>query len=819
MDGLPSPRERPPPAPYPSPPSASAATTRGLGAHDPSKPSAYRSLSSSMRRVTHSSVEPARGDFATQVSASAYFDVPSHPKHASVAPARLTRSCHAQRPTIGSYDAWSGVYGDHLGVGKSAVRLSAIPVLSRVLPEDASRSHATYAKRAHEPKRHHHTDPPELDVNTANVLAKQQAQLLELHAQVESLKAALTRSRGRAAGDFASAPFLGTSNGRGSTPGGSARSSTEWRVDSTQRHDGYDGAISHRNPTKPSAVDATTNTLWTPDVERRILRSHQSTAASNSTEQVSTSDLENLNWSYEGGGRKSRGNMTDGGGYTGIGVTSSTAASGHSSYSPFKASAADPLRQSSRSGLRVIRRSIVGFPKPGDDRANPATRLSPAKAEDVVQDGKGYDKGTSLSSAKNQMQMPPLLVPSRPEMRALRNRELVTGDATHAEPPLYAPPSTAQELIPGDIKSTGSAPGLSGSEFGTASTGVRRLIPSRNSAFTPVGNESSNAQIAQSVPTTSANTNTEGDPLRFDLDDPETRWRAAGAAAMIASEFQHTPRASLTLGSGDAVRVSREWGVGASGDSDEPRFHCANDSDKHLNSVFGEHAHTRAREENKMRVVAPVRSFQRVPLFTEGDGSPVSPGRDDDDDSTSEVLRVSRDTFAELSLRGGLAGDDGGDSDDSYDVDDDATDAGTAVTGTTTGRGASEWALPTRWTATQNMSEAVCWEENEDGESEDFDLRQGEGFDNAYYVSSHTSRAEEKYGREGSPLGRSPLGSPTIVGDEPKGGTEPNNQNGWTKDSTEGVPTILYHPMSDDESSDDEEMRAIYAKYNIGATH
>ena len=68
-------------------------------------------------------------------------------------------------------------------------------------------------------------------------------------------------------------------------------------------------------------------------------------------------------------------------------------------------------------------------------------------------------------------------------------------------------------------------------------------------------------------------------------------------------------------------------------------------------------------------------------------------------------------------------------------------------------------------------------------------------------------------------MGRSPLGSPTIVGDEPKGGTEPNNQNGWTKDSTEGVPTILYHPMSDDESSDDEEMRAIYAKYNIGATH
>jgi hypothetical protein len=35
----------------------------------------------------------------------------------------------------------------------------------------------------------------------------------------------------------------------------------------------------------------------------------------------------------------------------------------------------------------------------------------------------------------------------------------------------------------------------------------------------------------------------------------------------------------------------------------------------------------------------------------------------------------------------------------------------------------------------------------------------------------------------------------------------------------EGMPTISYQPMSDDESSDDEEMRAIYAKYDIGATH
>ena len=41
----------------------------------------------------------------------------------------------------------------------------------------------------------------------------------------------------------------------------------------------------------------------------------------------------------------------------------------------------------------------------------------------------------------------------------------------------------------------------------------------------------------------------------------------------------------------------------------------------------------------------------------------------------------------------------------------------------------------------------------------------------------------------------------------------------WPGDAAaEDVPTITYQPMSDDESSDDEEMRAIYAKYSVGAT-
>ena len=74
----------------------------------------------------------------------------------------------------------------------------------------------------------------------------------------------------------------------------------------------------------------------------------------------------------------------------------------------------------------------------------------------------------------------------------------------------------------------------------------------------------------------------------------------------------------------------------------------------------------------------------------EGDGSPVSLGEDAEEDGDSEVLRVSRDTFAEMSLRGALdAREDTRDSDDDGDAFDDAldddTDAGTTVTGTAAG--------------------------------------------------------------------------------------------------------------------------------------
>ena len=279
-----------------------------------------------MRRATLSGAESARashGGFAPSVSASAYFDAPSAPPRVTVEPTRLTRSFHATRRTAGYDDAWTGVYGEHGGVGKSAVRLSAVPALARALPDDGARPGGADGRTTP-------LNELELDVNTANVLAKQQAQLLELHAQVESLKAQLSRSRGRAAGTL--------------RDGGSLRTSSEWA-----RRGGGANANANANA---NAVDASTNTMWRPEMARDVAKS--------SRPETEPADA----WSYEGGGRKSRGTATDGDGGGGSGGVR-VSADEHVACTP--ASADDPMRRSSRSGLRVIRRSFAG--RPGDAAA------------------------------------------------------------------------------------------------------------------------------------------------------------------------------------------------------------------------------------------------------------------------------------------------------------------------------------------------------------------------------------------------------------------------------------------------------------------
>jgi hypothetical protein len=381
-------------------------------------------------------------------------------------------------------------------------------------------------------------------------------------------------------------------------------------------------------------------------------------------------------------------------------------------------------------------------------------------------------------------------------MRALRRRELVTDrDGGEDEPAgrAYAPPPTATDATKKDAQKSeagagdgttdafergfGEGRGFETTDFARASFSAssRRLIPSQNSAFTPVAGEALGG------------------------DGRATALRAAERAA--ETRASRSERAEDR----DARRVGVDRGFFEPASFDIGTDVCAapgSNDDTH-----------------KMRVVVPPRAFARVPLFAEGDGSPSSPGRGDDD-ADSEVLRVSRDTFAELSLRGAAEGARSEEGDEP-DVEDDGTDAGTAVTGTTAGRGASEWALPARWGPSQRMSEEVCWE-NEEGR--DFGARGGSG-DGASTPSGRTSPAvdDASYLSPRALLGggsprRSPRRARSSDSDSERERERERDYARPIDAAADDVPTIAYQPMSDDESSDDEEMRAIYAKYSVGAT-
>jgi hypothetical protein len=213
-------------------------------------------------------------------------------------------------------------------------------------------------------------------------------------------------------------------------------------------------------------------------------------------------------------------------------------------------------------------------------------------------------------------------------------------------------------------------------------------------------------------------------------------------------------------------------------------------------------------------------AFQRFPLFVEGDSAPVSPAADSPDAeresqvgdghghapraSTSEtdhedgdeVLRASRDTLSvvstsqagSLSLRGGMGGADGDGAstvfDDDYS-DSDFDDSGTAVTGTTTGRGAdSDWTPPTRW-GLQRMSEAAMYDPS--GDDAPRKLRSPGASEDGGKSADGTATAET----------RERLESVAVL---------------------EGMPTISYQPFSDDEDSEDDEMMVeLMKKYGVSA--
>ena len=155
----------------------------------------------------------------------------------------------------------------------------------------------------------------------------------------------------------------------------------------------------------------------------------------------------------------------------------------------------------------------------------------------------------------------------------------------------------------------------------------------------------------------------------------------------------------------------------------------------------------------------------------------------------TKVLRASSDTFSavstsqagSLSLRGGIGGGDRDGStlhDDDYS-DSDFDDAGTAVTGTTTGRADPDgWTPPTRW-GVQTMSEAAIYDPAGGGDDAPGRLRS-------------PARAPDELAEE-----RDRIESTAVA---------------------EVMPTISYQPLSDDEDSEDDElMKRLLKKYGVSA--
>ena len=485
-------------------------------------------------------------------------------------------------------------------------------------------------------------------MHTANVLAKQQAQLLELHEQLRSLQEQLTHVRASGTSlAWSGGRSVGTGTGIGDSidgdasvrwSGGWASSSRGWGRSSGERRRGrasLSAACRRRRRVGRDSRRQHEHRLDAPH-RRRTNRGARGDGDGDGVGDgvlvpgvASRDGPDSDAWSYEGGGRKSRGTVTDPLAGRAIAPSRRVDAS---------------LRASTRSSISVIRRSRASGPSErsddGSDRAvsnsgpnpgpNPPPRLSPAKVSDVA------------------ATMPPLPMPSRPEMRATQRRRNVPTD-DREEPPSGPVPESARapSATPGRIpesdvdpprSSPSPSPSPSSSRSRPRSRGMDRarrgptlptggvLIPSRNSAFTPVGADANEAQGSE-------------------LDRGVGRSRSSLDGVSRASTGAGSARWSV--GSDDSS-VSSLAAIAAAERAEPNHLHTVQ-AQAQVQASFSPPAH--------LRVVPPgfaPRSFARSPLFVEGDGSPVSLGEDAEEDGDSEVLRVSRDTFAEMSLRGAL---------------------------------------------------------------------------------------------------------------------------------------------------------------------
>ena len=846
----PSPRDKPPPAPYPSPPAAHRTTPSRLGAVEwgsstpPSRPSASRSLSSSFRVATESVGAPlgshlqpsaqeqrlSRGEpRAFSLASSPYLDV-SNPLRHSQPP----RHHHQYHPST------------HLQEGRSAVGTFKGGVDGRGGGGISGGGEWPGARRT----------SGEIDVHTANVLAKQQAQLQELNGQLAALQMQLATVKGsggawhgRAGGATVASvgSFRFASDGR--AVGRAPQVDQPWndpRPPSSSSADVADGSVRHSTPSTSvrrsgkSVSDASTNTVWAPppvDVFASGRGGGGSTAV-DATE----------NWSYEGRGRKSRGCMTDPwvgtelklGGGGGHGVAWDGVGS--------EARRDVALLRSSRSGMSIIRRrhpaSTASISSINTSQGGSNGSASAVSSLGGCSEGGGSARGVIVSSGgldlPTHADPPPLPLPSRIEMRRMQKRlDVDTGD--RRAPPVV-PPATAIEpkARSGDISRLAAGLEKRASDAGgpaLPTTGV--LIPSSHSAFTQVGGGvgglGSSGRSAASSCGGEGNRHScrrlsesgDGDrnvPMRVG----QTVKGGGGGGVSQLSDAGGSARASV---GGDSVRWSIDTCV--SSVSSLAAFAAAEAAE--ASSCRGLRTREKAKGVAAIEGEPKAPAFARFPLFVPSDEGSPSPNRSPTASSSASIidrfgsgsgtveLRASRDTFASFSLRGALDGGDEDASEYTFDDDDDLDNC-TTVTGTTTGRAGGEWVPPSRW-GLQKMSEAVCYggeigqtvQEHQEEEEDEQDVQErtprktacdggpGEG----------CSVQGEKRGKGGervaSVLKQSRSGA--GIGSSNDAMTAGNGDRERASGVPEGVPTITYRPLSDDDSSDDEEMRALYAKY------
>ena len=765
MEGLrlpPSPRERPPPGPSPR--------GKGIGASPERDAAARRSLTSSLTssrspRGTSSTPGTTIGDWdggaatTTSEHASAYYE--SSANLLRYDPDATARGSGAPAPGAGARRSIETFGADanavDVGLGRVSLGLSTLRAsFNGTTGRDVMRA-STESGRS------------EVDTQTADVLARQQAQLSDLNEQLRSLQSQLGHLRRSGPGE---APDdtdgrLHTLNGSSRRWGMGESTASAFTVATSRDSVGRFSSVASSGASKKSkSSDAATNTVWAapePGVDHLLgLPNNQGHHRHPiGTQDTMTDEDKARAWKYEGDGRKSRGMMTD----PWVGASRGAGAG------PDAAG-----RVSTR--MSVIRRS--GAPRAsnaGSSEPRQSRRIPVVEADEAT-GGEG-DEGDSEGGEEGAGDVPPL--PPLPP--------LVT--------PTTVPPVRAESPVSIQVERTdGDAHGRSGSpalidvnEEQADRGGSPGLVPSANSAFMRVSGETVGGG-----------------------DGPV--WAAGGMRGSGASGgawFGTSDGGSTRVSMGNS---SMRWSVGSRDSVSSLAAQAAAEAAAIVDGdVNPNHTH-RLSHSN----LGP--AFQRFPLFVEGDSAPVSPAADSPDAeresqvgeghghapraSTSEtdhedgdeVLRASRDTLSmvstsqagSLSLRGGMGGADGDGAstvfDDDYS-DSDFDDAGTAVTGTTTGRGAdSDWTPPTRW-GLQRMSEAAMYDPS--GDDAPRKLRSPGSLEDGGTSRDGTATAET----------RERLESVAVL---------------------EGMPTISYQPFSDDEDSEDDEMMVeLMKKYGVSA--